>query len=65
MHPLFEIYLKISKKLKQKCYVYMSMFYVPTKLFSRKAEYLYGLCKNEKIGTKIGLFAMSVFVFFA
>jgi hypothetical protein len=43
----------------------MSMFYVPTKLFQQKSTFYMVYAKMTKFGTKIGLFAMHVFVFFA
>jgi hypothetical protein len=61
----FLIYLKISKNSKQKCFVYMSMFYVPRKLFQQKVTFYMVYVKMTKFGTKIGLFAMHVFVFFS
>jgi hypothetical protein len=43
MHPIFKmhfyIFEKIYKKLKQNFFVYMSMFYVPTKFFQQKPTF--------------------------
>jgi hypothetical protein len=61
----FLIYLKISKKLKQNCFVYISMFYVPTKLFQQKPTFSMIYVKMAKFGTKIGLLVTHVFLFFA
>jgi hypothetical protein len=55
----------VSKNLKQKCFVYMSMFYVPTKLFQQKITFYMVYVKMTKFGIKIGNFTMHVFIFFA
>jgi hypothetical protein len=47
MHPLFEN----IKKLKQKYFVYMSMFYVPTKLFQHKSTFYMIYVKMIKFDT--------------
>jgi hypothetical protein len=41
------------------------MFYVPTKLFQQKSTFYMVYVKMKKFGTKIVLFAILVFVFFA
>jgi hypothetical protein len=61
----FLTYLKLSKNSKQKYFVYISMFYVPTKLSKEKKDFLYGLCKKwKKIGTKIKSFHDACFCLF-
>jgi hypothetical protein len=40
------------------------MFYVSTKLFQQKPTFYMVYVKITKIGAKIGLFVMHVFVFF-
>jgi hypothetical protein len=58
----FLIYLKMSKKFKQKCY--NSMFYVSMKSFQEKPTFYMIYVKMIKFGTKISLF-VTFFVFFA
>jgi hypothetical protein len=43
----------------------MSMFYMPTKLSQQKPTFYMIYVKMTKFGTKIGIFTMHVFVFFA
>jgi hypothetical protein len=43
----------------------MSMFYVPTKLFQQKPTFYMVYVKITKIGSKIGVFTVHVFAFFA
>jgi hypothetical protein len=45
---IFDIFENI-KNFKIIFCVYMSMFYIPTKLFSTKNDFLYDLYKNDKI----------------
>jgi hypothetical protein len=59
------IYLKILKNLKQKCFVYVSMFYEHAKLFQQKPSFYMAYLKMIKFGTKIGLSTTYVFFFFA
>jgi hypothetical protein len=57
------LYLKILKKLKQKCFVYVSMFYGHAKLFQQNPTFYIAYLKMTKFGTKIGLFTTYVFSF--
>jgi hypothetical protein len=61
---IFDIFENI-KNSKQKCFVYMTMFYVPTKLFQQKQTFYMIYVKMTKFDTKIGFFAMHVFASFA
>jgi hypothetical protein len=53
------------KKIKEKHFVYISMFYVSTKSLQEINKFLHGLCKMTKFGTKISFNAMYTFFFFA
>jgi hypothetical protein len=55
----FSTYLKMSNKFKQNCFVYISMSW-PWSGF-KKNDFLCGLCKNEKMCTKISLFVRVFF----
>jgi hypothetical protein len=58
--PICTLYLKwisdMFENFKQKCFVYISMFYVSTKAF-KKPNFLCGYVKMTNFGTKISLFA--------